>query len=893
MKKLIRFNWRSYGLLLLSILQIQQLQAVELIDYLPDSPTYNQQIPTPAKILNFEVGEWHVRPEQIYQYMQQLAANSDRVKLEVIGYTHEKRPLILVYISAPENIARLAQIRQQHLQQQTDNTPLITWMGYSVHGNEASGSNASLLLAYHLASANDKQTLAQLREQVIIIDPMLNPDGLARFAHWVNSTQSYTKNLDSRDIEHHEAWPSGRTNHYWFDLNRDWLLLQHPESQARVAQFHRWRPQILTDFHEMGTDSTYFFQPGEHARHNPLIADSNYVMTQKIANYHAKALDKIGALYYSRERFDDFYFGKGSTYPDAHGSVGILFEQASARGHYQQSEYGPLSFAKAIRHHLATSFSTIEAAQENRQALKQMRKHFITETKALAKDDKNRAVVIASQDKYRMHELLNILQQHQIQYYPLAKKVSVNKQAYLPDNSYIIPLQQPQYRLITSLFESRKSFKDTIFYDVSSWNFGLAFDVDYAFVSRSDFSQSLLANASSTNRQDLEGPIEISDEVIALGFDWRDFSSVQMIQLLQQKGLRLLSSMQEVSYHQPKLASQQNTRGQDKSRQNKGQAASLAPGSVILTLNDQSISREEVINWVVDELAKRTYQPKLITSGLALHGVDLGSPDMPVLKPVKPLLIIGDGVSGYDAGEAWHFIDQRLGLPLTRVTSAQLKGVTLSNYTHLLLVHGRYQFNDTTKQKIIDWIQQGGHLIAHSGGARWATEQGLTSSQVKPFEAQEETEVKRGIPYAERQHYEAKHYVGGAIAQVEIDTTHPIGFGLDNSQIAIFKRRTQAFELPNEAFSAIARFTDKPHVAGYMSAKVSEHIKGQTAIMVQKLGAGNVILFSDNPLFRGIWLGSSRLFANALFFAQHIDAPAKSEPKTKQAPNKVDESMAD
>ena len=222
------------------------------------------------------------------------------------------------------------------------------------------------MLPYYLAASNEPETLEILDNSVILFDPCLNPDGLQRFANWVNSNKNLVPNPDNNDREFSEVWPGGRTNHYWFDLNRDWLPVQLPESQARVKTYSDWLPNIVTDHHEMGTNSTFFFQPGIPSRVNPLIPNLNQKLTEKVAKYHANFLDKIGSLYYSKENYDDLYFGKGSTYPDANGGIGILFEQGSSRGHIQNSQNGVLTFPFTIRNQLTTTLSTLKAASELR-----------------------------------------------------------------------------------------------------------------------------------------------------------------------------------------------------------------------------------------------------------------------------------------------------------------------------------------------------------------------------------------------------------------------------------------------------------------------------------------------------------------------------------------------
>jgi hypothetical protein len=855
-------RYLRWAIINLGLLFAGSLSALEIDYYLPQAANYDAQIATPKSVLGFEVGEWHVRPEQIERYLITLAKLSPRVNLKVIGYTHEKRPLFHVYISSPENLARLESIREQHLAEPLNSQiPIVSWMGYSVHGNEASGSNASLLLAYHLAASTAEETLAQLRDQIIIIDPMLNPDGLARFAHWVNSYKSQTLNVDPQHIEHNESWPNGRTNHYWFDLNRDWLLLQHPESEARVAEFHRWRPNLLTDFHEMGTDSTYFFQPGVPSRQNPLTPQANFDMTATIAKHHAAALDGIGSLYYSKEDFDDFYYGKGSTYPDIHGTVGILFEQASARGHAQESDHGKLTLPFAIRNHLTTSLSTLQAAQLNQQSLKQMQQDFRLESKTLGDKDRNRALILSSSDNYRLAEVKRILSGHRIEFFPLSKAVTIEKRKFQPERSLIIPLQQAQYRLIVALFETRTEFPDKVFYDVSAWNLALALDLDYTFVDRSDFSLSLM-DKSSREQSDIDASSTqgFSTSSVALAIDWADLGAA-----------RLLSEI-----HQAKFRVQTVT--QPTRLQTHNGPRDLTLGSLILPLNNQPQNRQQILEWIAPQLVALGISAIEISSGLAVSGVDMGSPSLPVVAPVKPLLVIGNGFSSYAAGEIWHLLDQRLAQPLTMMNLAQLAKLTKIDYTHIILVDGKPEFDQAITVKIEAWVKAGGVLLAHSGSAEWLLKQGWTSSEVKKFDKPVDTRSD----YADKGQIDAEHHVGGAITETEIDISHPLGFGLSDKSLAVFKRNSLVFSEAKEAFVSIARFNDKPLVSGYLSSANQQHLVDGTSLLVQALGKGRLIAFTDDPVFRGYWLGTARVFINALYFGPLIEAPVKRKEDKKE-----------
>ncbi len=838
---------------------IQSATAVDLSYYLPHHENYLKNISTPESVLGYQVGDWHVRPEQIERYFQQLAAESPRVMLEVYAYSHEKRPLFLAYISSEENIKNLESIRSTHLKMPKSNDrPTVTWMGYSVHGNEASGSNASLLLAYHLAAAQDATTKQQLDKQIIIIDPMINPDGLARFASWANMYKSKRPNSDPNNREHNESWPSGRTNHYWFDLNRDWLLLQHPESQGRVKMFHHWKPNLLTDFHEMGTNSTYFFQPGVESRQNPLTSKANFDLTAKISKYHAKALDKVGSLYYSKEDFDDFYYGKGSTYPDINGAIGILFEQASARGHLQESVNGDVSFPFAIRNHLTTSFSSLEAVQANRKSLLSYQRNFYRKNRLDANANRIRAFVYSSKDDYRLQVFNKILKGHQIQYFPLAKNISLAGKSFDTQHSFIVTLRQEQSALINAIFEKRTKFLDNTFYDVSSWTMPLAFDLDYQAIDRSDFNQDLIGQTKGNTLTVFES---IEEGTVALAFSWRNLATANLLSYLHRKDIPVRMIGKPVSY-----------------LTDKGKRY-FERGDLIIAVNNDEIDKEELSLLLKDKLNQLSIEAIPIKSGLSLIGPDMGSPSIPLLKNIKPLMIIGEGVSPYQAGEVWHLLDQRLDQDLTMMTSDDIAVTDIHSYTHMIMVGGGYNFSESLSEKIDQWVKSGGILITQSGASKWLSKQNWLSSVGADLEPTPDTKIS----YADRDETRSQHYIGGAILEIKIDITHPLGFGLSDGQLAIFKRGQFSFSEPKESFVSIARFSSKPLMAGYLSTENQQNLSNKTSVLVQKHGKGKLIAFTDDMNFRGFWLGTSRVFVNALYFSDIIQATKKTEDKKETA----------
>src|SRR5690242_9659389 len=412
-------------LLALCLLPIAHcISAQDLKYYLPDSVSYNPSIPKPKDIIYHEVGEWHVTHDRLVNYMKALAAAApDRIKLETMGFTYEGRPQVLLIITSPKNQQRLEEIRLQHIQLtdpaasaslNIDNMPIVVYIGHSIHGNEPSGANAALLSAYYLAAAQGKSIDELLENVVILFDPSFNPDGLQRFSTWVNQHRGKNLVTDPNSREFNEAWPGGRFNHYWFDLNRDWLPAQHIESQNRLKWFHAWKPNILTDHHEQGTNATFFFQPGVPSRVNPLTPDKNQELTAKLAKYHAQFLDRIGSLYFTKENYDDFYYGKGSTYPDINGAIGILFEQASSRGHLQQTSNGQLSFPFTIRNQFVTALSTLEGARSLRKEFLNFQRDFFKNSVSEAANYPVKAFVVGNgnSDQARINIFQQMLSRH-------------------------------------------------------------------------------------------------------------------------------------------------------------------------------------------------------------------------------------------------------------------------------------------------------------------------------------------------------------------------------------------------------------------------------------------------------------------------------------------------
>ncbi len=825
-------------------------QSLYPLDYfLPDSLTYDDKVPTPQQVLGFDIGEWHLTHDQLVYYVRTLAQTSDRITIEEYGRTYEKRPLVVLTITSPSNQQNIKQIQKEHVQLSdpkssanldTDKMPAVVRLSYSVHGNEASGGNAAAVVAYFLAAAQGEAINELLDKTVVLLDPCINPDGFQRFSTWVNMHKSYELVTDPVSREFNEPFPRGRTNHYWFDINRDWLLLQHPESRGRVANFHAWKPNILTDHHEMGSNATFFFQPGVPSRNNPNTPLKNKELTETIGKFHAAALDAIGVLYYSEEGFDDFYYGKGSTYPDINGSVGILFEQASARGHAQETDNGILHFAFAIRNQFTTSLSTLRAALAMRKTLLDYQRDFYKNA------PKSRGAYIFG-DKYdlvRNHQLKEILLQHQIEVYPLDQDLSAEGNQFEKDKAYVVPLDQPQVRLINTLFEKVTTFEDSIFYDISSWTMPLAFNLPYAKLG------TVPTHRKENNVAFPKGKItRDSNTEVGYLFHWDSYLAPRALHQILSKGLRA------------KVATKTATLKQGDTE------VAVEYGSIFVPAAGQALQGKTLREFIQQIAEENVIEIHPVSTGLTEKGIDLGSNDMRPLVHPKPLMVVGNGINSYDAGEVWHLLDQRYQMPLTMVEQNNFGRVNLEQYNTLILVDGNYNDLSNAVAKIKEWLQAGNTLICFGSASRWATQQGLASVKFKSIPSLDSI---ASYQYVDRGNLRGAQQLGGAIFEAELDLSHPIAYGFRKDNMAVFKDNRLFMEMPSNVFAVPLKFTDKPRLSGYASKQNIELLKSTPVVSINATGRGKTIAFAINPNFRAFWYGTNKLFANALFFGRII-----------------------
>ncbi|MBN4047075.1 zinc carboxypeptidase [bacterium AH-315-P13] len=839
MKKLFLFC-------LLSCTFLQAQNQIDLSYYLPQNVTYDQNIPTPESVIGHQVGKWHVTHDKLVQYMYALANASDRIIIEDRGKTFEDRPLLLLTITSPKNHQNIDAIRKEHLDAtnansntNVSNMPIVVYQGYSIHGNEASGANAGLLAAYYLAAAEGNEINELLDNTVILLDPSLNPDGLQRFAYWANTNKSINLNPDPNDREYREVWPGGRTNHYWFDMNRDWLPVQLPESRARIKTFHKWLPNILTDHHEMGTNATFFFQPGIPSRTHPLTPKLNQELTKGIANYHAKAFDKIGSLYYTEESFDDFYYGKGSTFPDINGGIGILFEQASPRGHIQESANGILTFPFSIRNQFTAALSTLEAAKNMRVEILNYQHNFFKNARIEAAKENGKAIVFGDEkDAAKTYHLAEILKRHQIKFNEVKQDFTANGKHFKKGYSYIIPKNQKNTRLINAMFEKRTKFKDSLFYDVSAWTFPLAFNLDYA-----EGISTNNAGAEVTDLQFKRGNVT-GQSNYAYVMEWHEYYTPKILNKILSKGLRAKVAMKQF-----------NLNGKQ-----------YDYGTILIPVQNQKLNAKDLYT-LLNKLAKESHvQIDGVATGLTQSGIDLGSNQFRALKQPKIALLVGDGITSYDAGEMWHLFDTRYDMTITKLDTKTISRADLSRYNTIIVANSRASvLSESNTKKIMTWVKNGGTIIGYRNTLKWFKSKKLAKLEFKKVDV-----PAKNVTFEERGDFRGAQFIGGAIFEAETDRSHPINFGYKNNKIALFRNTTIFMKADSLSYNNPIKYTKRPILSGYISKQNLDSLGGTVPLQIKRLGSGKVVAFTDNTNFRAFWYGTNKLLMNAIFFREEL-----------------------
>lgn len=888
--------------------------------------TYQPEIPSPEQFLGFPLGSRPVRYEEVSRYFQLLAEKSPkRTRLIQAGQTHEKRNLFYLIVSAEKNIEQLEQIRhnislladprllktEAEAEKIIEENPSVVWLMYSIHGDELSGTDSSLQIAYQLVAGTDSVTEALRRDLLVGIDPLENPDGRERFLSQMQQWTGNVPNSDPQSIHHTSVWPWGRTNHYFFDLNRDWCILAHPETEARVKAVLDWKPQFVVDAHEMGSDDTFVFNPPrEPINHNlnPLIQKWWKIFSAD----QAKAFDSYGWSYYTREWLEEWYPGYGSSWPSYTGAIGFLYEQARTEGSLVKRPDGSnLTFREAVHHQFTAAVANLTTAMNHRKVL--LQDYYTMKKEALSIEETGLQAfyVVPGENHSRVHRLMECLLKQGIEIEVLEKEVRVkNIKSYwesqvlpektLPSGTYVIRLQQPLRPLVQAILEfdprlSNEYLKEerdslekgygTRLYEASAWSLLIAYDVEayHATLPLVFETKKITLNQISLQTAEVHNPSPTYGFVI----EGQEDQSILMLLRLFEEGYKVRVAREDFQI----------------------QERAFLRGSFLLRCHENPAS----LSTRIPELAR---QCKIsvygANSALTQNGPDLGGNDFQLLTAPKVAILTGHPVDMYQFGTLWYLFDQQWKYRCTLLHLSEFEQADLRKYNVLILpstwdnaTEYRRFLQEEDLTKIKEWVTQGGTLIAIKHGAAFLADSETKISEVKlrrqvlkevplydkAVEEEEkigrtaivpeliweeiESEVKSDtVELDEREEteleridsYQRTFMPRGTILRVELNSGHWLTFG-GKSEVPAMIESDYVF-LSRPSVETAGRFASakKLRISGLLWPEARARWAKSAYLTREEYGKGQIILFAGDPSFRAYFHGTIRLFFNSVAF---------------------------
>ena len=803
-----------------------------------------QSLQSPAEFLGYALGERFTPHHRVLDYVRHVADASPNVQWEPYGETVEGRTLGLATVATPQRLANLDAVRERHLRAAGvlpgggEADAAVVWLSYGVHGNESSSTEAALATLYALADPENSRTQAWLRDVVVLLDPCLNPDGRDRYVSWYRRTRGATPNADPNAWEHDEPWPGGRTNHYFFDLNRDWAWGTQPETRARLAVYNRWLPHVHVDFHEQSVDNPYYFAPAAEPRH-ARITSSQRGLEARIGRGNADVFDREAWLYFTRQRFDLLYPGYGDTWPTFNGAVGMTYEQAGGgRGGLaiETAEGDTLTLADRIAHHAATGLSTVEVAARDRVQIAADFRDYFTAPDLGA----YRAFVVRGDDGV-LSALADHLDLQGIRYSQASGRAALQGRSYatgederfdLAVGDLVVKTDQPKGVLASVLFDPAPVLSDSLSYDATAWALPYVYDLDAWALAEAPGD---LAPWSAP-----QPAAPVAGRPYAYLLRWTAFADAQLLADLLEAGVRV------------RVASEPfETEGETYER-----------GTLILTRRGNE--RVADFDRRIREVAAG-HGLVAVRSGFVTSGPDFGSSDVRALDAPRVAALVDEAVSSYALGEVWHYFDHRLGYPLTLLPADGLDAVTLAEYDMLILPNGSYGdlLTDDRLGSLKDWIRGGGRLIALEGAVgALAGKDGFAVAKEDDAPDPDSLENRLAV-YGERQRDRVAESVPGSVYRVALDATHPLAFGYGDDTYT-FKRSTAAYSFLKDGWN-VGVLREGTPVSGFAGYETAEKLTDTLVFGVQELGRGRVVYFVDDPLFRGFWHAGKLLFANAVF----------------------------
>ncbi|MBK8521397.1 MAG: zinc carboxypeptidase [Chitinophagaceae bacterium] len=812
------------------------------------------QLKSPDEFLGYTLGSKFTPHYKIVNYFNQAAAwMPQMMKLEKYGETYEGRDLLLAIVSTPENMSRIEEIRKNNLRltgmlkdKPADAaSPAIVWLSYNVHGNEASSSEVSMKTLYELLSTSNTQTKSWLKNTVIIIDPCLNPDGRDRYVNWFTQMVGKDANANLNSREHSEPWPGGRLNHYNFDLNRDWAWQTQVETQGRIKKYNAWMPQIHCDFHEQGINNPYYFAPAAEPFHEVITKwQRDFQFT--IGRNHARYFDANGWLYFTKEIFDLFYPAYGDTYPTYNGAIGMTYEQA---GHSQgglavvTNDGDTLSLKDRIAHHFTTSMSTIEmASQHGDKLIIEFKKYF--DEGLTNGTGEYKTFVITETNAGKLEALRSFFKMNGINYGSVSGTVikgynyfTGKEETFTASNSLAVSALQPKSALIKVLFEPRSKLSDSVTYDITAWSLPFVYGAQTYAV-----KEKLVPGNYSNPAKNAAVPATAYGYLV----NYNSFADVKFLATLLEAKIKVRFAEKEFTAN----------------------GRSFQKGTLIILKK----GNEDKLQQIADLAQAHNAAVTIVNGGFMDTGFDFGSDKVHLIKKPAVALLTGRGVNPNAAGELWHWFEQQLNYPVSLINAEEVDGSALKGIDVLILPDGNYKFlrDKDAAAEIKMWVQQGGKMIVLDNAAAQVAraDWGIKLKKADDEEKKDDKKDDKNI-YADVKRYENRERDGiinnipGAIYKVELDNSHPLAFGYDNSYYSL-KQSGDMYEFMKDGWN-VGIIKKENQTAGFVGSATREKIKDGTVLGVLPMGSGSVVLFADDPIFRNFWENGKMMLANAVF----------------------------
>ena len=811
---------------------------------------------TPASYLGYELGTHFTPHHRVLDYVRHVARRSPAVTVRQYGTSYEGRPLVVATITTPNNQSQIGTIRQSNLQRagMISGTPdaeeSVVWLSYNVHGDESVSSEAALKTLHALGDTSNVRTQRWLEDTVVLLDPCLNPDGRQRYVSWFRQTVGTVANADPSAREHHAPWAPGRTNHYYFDLNRDWAWGVQKETQARLTAYQRWMPNIHVDYHEMGIDDPYYFAPAADPYHETLTdwqREFQFVIGRNNASY----FDENGWLYFTREVYDLFYPGYGDTWPLFNGAIGLTYEQAggaSAGRAVITADGDTLTLADRIAHHHTTALSTIEVAAENHQEIVQ---EFAAYYESAVDDPPgpyDSYIVRRRGDGERVEAIASTLDRQGIRYGYATDRERADGRAFTTGQTQTVQIQpgdlvidasQPKARLLKVLFEPETTVIDSLMYDITAWGLPYAYGVD-AFALR----DRVIPDTAGTPPEEpaITGNTNRPYAYVAR---WRSRADARFAAALLEADVRVRFATEGFTVDQ----------------------RTYPPGTLVLP-RTANAERLAAFDETVQRIARRHDQPlHAIQTGFTEEGPDLGSSSVRVINNPTVAVLSGPPTSSSGVGEVWHFFDQRIDYPAMLLPADDVAASMLDDVDVLVLPDGHYDgwLTDERTDVLTTWVKNGGHLLAlgNANGAL-ADTPGYQLTQKETEDSTGSTQPDaQPSQYGMQQRNAVPGSTPGSIHRVWLDTSHPLGFGLESPYFSL-KRNDATYAYLKDGWTVGALQEPAP-VSGFMGHQAQKKVDDTLLFGTQRLGEGHVVYLVDNPLFRGFWYAGDLLFSNAVF----------------------------